>query len=120
MSDSGGQSPVLERTRHGAVDIISVQGPLNQETTATLDKMLDELVSEGQPRVALNLKETPLFDGSGLEWLLGARDICRRRGGELTLAGPNPLCRDILKATRLDTEFTIYEDALTAVGSFAR
>ncbi len=54
------------------------------------------------------------------ETLLDYRDSCRRRGGALKLGRLNALCGDILRITGLAAQSEIYDDALAAVGSFAR
>ena len=60
------------------------------------------------------------MDSVGLEALLEARDRCQKLGGSIVLARPNALCRDILRINGIDKELNIYDDAVKAVGSFAR
>ena len=75
--------------------------------------------TRGQPRVVLDLQHVPLIDSAGLEALLDSRDECVRRAGTMHLATPNRLCRDILRVTGLDHQFSIFDDVISAVGSFA-
>jgi len=67
-----------------------------------------------------DLSNIPLMDSIGLETLLEARDRCQKLGGCIVLARPNPLCRDILRINGIDKELNVYDDAIKAMGSFAR
>ena len=75
---------------------------------------------EGQPMGVLDLQDVPLIDSRGLEFLLAQQIACEQRGGRLTLAAANPLCRDILRCCGLSERFEMYGDARSAVGSFSR
>ena len=65
------------------------------------------------------MEKIPLVDSCGLELLLEVREHCRSRSGAVRLAAPNPLCREILSATGVGDDFEIYDDVLSAVGSYA-
>ena len=54
------------------------------------------------------------------ELLLDALDSCGERGGTMRLAAPNSLCRDIFKVTGVSEQFEIFDNTVTAIGSFAR
>ena len=110
---------MFEIARQGAVDVIRGREPLNSETIESVRSLIKQCLATGQPRVVLDLQHVPLIDSAGLETLLDSRDECVRRAGTMHLATPNRLCRDILRVTGLDTQFVIFDDVLSAVGSFA-
>jgi len=105
--------------KQGAVHVVSGSVCLSQEIADDVRVVFADCLSQGQPRIVLDLEFVPLMDSSGLELLLDTQDECARRGGTLRLAAPNPLCRDILVATGVADHFEVHEDVLTAVGSFA-
>ena len=109
---------MFQLSRQGVIDVVSGRQPLNRDSTDKVRELLDESLTTGQPRIVVNLDEIPLIDSAGLELLLDVRDDCRQRGGTLQLAAPNPLCRDILHLTGLDQQIDVYDDVLSAVGSF--
>ncbi len=111
---------MFTRTKQGAVDVISGADPLNLDHVEDVRAVIEECLSSGQPRIVLDLREVPLLDSAGLEFLLEFRDRCSERGGQLQLAAVNPLCRDILEVTGLNSEFELFSDALAAAGSFAQ
>lgn len=106
--------------KQGAVFVVSGDVPLNIDSAGNAQRVFDECIAKGQPRLVFHMQGVPLMDSAGLELLLDVRDACIRRGGALQLAAPNGLCRDILRAAGLDQQFAVFDDALAAVGSFAQ
>ncbi len=106
--------------RSGTVDTISGTQPLTRDLQSSFLNSVESCFGNGQPRIVFDLSSIPLMDSVGLECLLEARDRCHRLGGGFVLARPNALCRDILRINGIDKEVNIYDDAVKAMGSFAR
>jgi anti-anti-sigma factor len=111
---------MFERVKQGAVDVVWGDLPLNVEYVGDLRAVLTGCLTGGQPHVVLDLSNMPLIDGAGLELLLDCKDEFEALGGALKLAGPNPLCREILAVTGVGSELEIFPEPLSAVGSFVR
>jgi anti-anti-sigma factor len=109
---------MFERSRHGAVDVVTGEVPIHVDHVDTLSGVLSQCVAEGQPKIVLDLTGTALFDSAGLELLLTIQKDCQRRGGMLKLAGANPLCTEILSLTGVGNQFNCYENTGEAVRSF--
>ena len=108
------------KSKQGAVDVISGSDALNAETIDIARKIIDSCTLKGRPSLVFDLQHVPLIDSAGLELLLETREACLGRGGLMQIAGLNPLCRDILRVTGHDNSFEIFDDVVSAVGSFAR
>lgn len=111
---------MLERRKSGAVDIIRGKEPLNLEHLREMLAALEDAMQQGQPRVVVDLEETPLIDSAGLELLLAFRDRYMARGGMLKLAAASPLCADILSVTGVSEQIELFSDTTSAVRSFAQ
>jgi anti-sigma B factor antagonist len=111
---------MFERTRRGAVVVISGKDPLDVHYANSLCVQVDSAMAEGQKRIVLDMEHVPMVDSAGLETLLNLRDKLWGRGGALKLASVNPLCRDIFRVTGLDAQLDAYDDPVTAIGSFAQ
>ena len=111
---------MFERSQQGAVDLVRGDEPLNLERVMDASELLEACANRGQPRIVIDLKRVPLIDSAGLELLLDVRDRCLKRGGALKLAAPNHLCEDILRITDVAPQFEIFDDVVSAVGSFAQ
>ena len=85
-----------------------------------LSETVRELAQKGQKNVLLNLAGVTYVDSSGVGQLVGALTSAGRQGVSLKLLRPNTQVLDLLKLSKLDTVFEIFEDEPTAVASFSR
>jgi anti-anti-sigma factor len=106
--------------RIGAVTVVRGNAALNVETADDFRARLEPCLQQGQPRIVLSMDNVPLIDSVGLKVLLDLQAKCLQRGGLCVMAGANALCRDILRVTRVDREFSLFDDVAAAVGSFAQ
>ncbi len=105
--------------RHGAVSVIRPSGPLRHDIVPSLDELIRPALSGGVPSIVIDLSETPLIDGAGLEWILELDEHCCQRGGCVRLCGAGELCRDILRITTVGSTVQQFDDLTLALGSFA-
>jgi anti-anti-sigma factor len=104
----------------GAVHVIWGDLPMSREHVPELGRLLGGVDGAGQPWLVLDMKEIPLLDSAGLEFLLDVQDRLEARGGQMKLCSPNPLCRDILHASGVGRRFEMHKHARAAIGSFNR
>lgn len=81
------------------------------------DAALDECVNSGLYRVVLDMRQSPFIDSQGLERLQDLVSDLGKRGGDLRLASPNDVCRDIFLATRMDSFVQVADDRESAIRS---
>jgi anti-sigma B factor antagonist len=72
----------------------------------------------GERSIVLRLAELSYLDSAGLGQLVSAYTAFSKAGGDVRLLAPSPRARQLLKMTKLDTVFTIFEDE-TAIRNFA-
>lgn len=111
---------MFERHRQSVVDLIRGDSPIIREEVTQVQNLVEELDDVGQPRVIFDLRKIPLIDSAGLELLLDLQDRFRARGGDMKLLNPNPLVREIIHVTGVDRFFEIFQDEISAIGSFTR
>lgn len=111
---------MFHRTRQGAVEVIATDDPLTHEHADELAVEVEHCKGHGQPMVVLDMQRIPLLDSAGLERLLDCQEELESNGGILKLAAPSSLCQDILGATGVASQFEIFGDVKSAVGSFLR
>ena len=111
---------MFQLSKQGAVAVVSGSEPIKLDQAGQLAGTIDRVAQGGQPMAVLDLQRIPLIDSAGLESLLDAQDTIERRGGNLKMAAPNELIRDILRVSGVAERFEIFSDVKTAVGSFAR
>jgi len=104
----------------GAVNVVAPTPALTSENTGLFIETIQRQLSEGQPKVVLDMSAVQLMDSAGLESLLEVRQSVEEKGGAIKLASLSSLCKDILRVTGIDGQFDTYRDVKSAVGSFVR
>jgi anti-sigma B factor antagonist len=103
----------------GDVAVIDFSGKITLgEGSATLRKMVRDLVGAGHRKILLNLADVDYIDSSGIGELVGAYTTVRSSSGELKLVYLTKRVRDIIQITRLFTVFDVQSDEAAAVRSF--
>jgi anti-sigma B factor antagonist len=87
--------------------------------SAGLRDLVHNLVSEGNKKILLNLRNVDYIDSSGLGELVSAFTSMRSQGGELKLLNLTTRVRALLQITKLLTVFDITDDEATSVKSFS-
>ena len=85
-----------------------------------LSETVKELAKKGKKNILLNLAGITYVDSSGVGQLVGAMTSARNQAVSLKLLRPNTQVLNLLKMSKLDTVFDIFEDEATAVASFSR
>lgn len=103
----------------GDVAVVDFSGKITLgEGSATLRKLVRELVGAGRRKILLNLADVDYIDSSGIGELVGAYTTVRSASGELKLVYLTKRVRDIIQITRLFTVFDVQPDEAAAVRSF--
>ncbi|TWU59891.1 STAS domain protein [Rubripirellula tenax] len=105
--------------RHGAISAIRPSGPIRADGIEALQSRTQPALSGGIPNIVIDLSDTPLIDGAGLEWILSLDDVCCNRGGCVRISGANELCVDILRITGVGKTVQQFSDLTAALGAFA-
>lgn len=74
----------------------------------------------GTPKIVLNLEGVDYIGSKGLGMLVELLVSARNRGGELKLASPPEHITELLRRTKLDTIFTVYDNSNDAVAAFGK
>ena len=72
-------------------------------------------LDDGKRRFLVNLQKAKQANSAGLEALVRAAAAVTQGGARIALVGPGPLLADVLKATRLDRRFAVYESTEQAI-----
>jgi anti-sigma B factor antagonist len=90
------------------------------EGSATVRKMVHELIQNGQGKILLNLGDVDYIDSAGIGELVNAFTRVRDAGGELKLLNLNQRVHDILQIARLVTVFDVQTSEPNALSSFGK
>jgi anti-sigma B factor antagonist len=109
---------IIHREREG-IEILDLNGHLTfGQEDLDFRAELDQLVSAGKIRVALNLSDLHKLDTTGLGTLLFTLAKLRKAGGNLAIFNLKPAHIELLIAAKLETVFEVFREEQDAINSF--
>lgn len=110
----------IGKSVHGAVTIVQVQGVINfGESARQFSSYLQNLLDAGVPAVLVDMSDIDNVDSTGLGELVGYLQRFENEGRRLGLYRPHRRILSLLRLTRLDEIFPIFEDQDEAVAALS-
>ncbi len=113
-SANRGRLRVAVRTE-GRSEIVTPAGELDHHTAELLREPLENAVEAGRSRLVIDCSSLDFCDSTGLNVLLGARLKAEAAGGEVHLAGMQPVVARVFEITGAEAVFTIHESLEAAM-----
>ena len=110
---------LIRQRQEQGIPIVDVDGEIDVYTVPKFKDQLSKLIEEGEQRILVNLQKVGYMDSSGFGALLGATKRLRPDGGKLGLVGCNQVIGRMLKITRLNTIFDMFDEEDSALRAFA-
>lgn len=108
----------IERSDIDSVAVVSVRGVISfGESASQLSAFLRELLDAGTPAVLIDMSGIDNVDSTGLGELVGYMQRFESEGRRLALLRPHRRIRSLLRLTRLDEVFPIFESEAEAVAA---
>ena len=108
----------LVENQHGAVMVVTVNGPLTESDAGVFLERMSTLARERMGRVVVDASKIPFADSKGLEAILELSELLGEAGQGLCFCGVTDTLREVLELTALAECVEQYEDASGAVRSF--
>jgi anti-sigma B factor antagonist len=109
----------LDREMRGDIHVLSPRKNLQGgDETRELQAAVQEIVSDGVPKIVMDLGKISYMTSVGLGTLVGAYTSCSKRNGWLRVARIGNRIKDLLLVTKLTLVFDSYdtvEEALEGV-----
>ncbi len=106
----------IERTDESGVTIVEVRGFINfGESAQRFSAYLEELLDAGMPVVLIDLSGIDHVDSTGLGELVGYLQRFEKEGRRLALLRPHTRVLNLLRLTRLNEIFSVYDDREDAI-----
>lgn len=83
-----------------------------------LKEKIKDVLNMGMKSILVDLGKVPYVDSTGIGFLVSSQTAVVTEGGTLKLLNPNNRVREVLKITRLEKVFEIFDDETTALTSF--
>jgi anti-sigma B factor antagonist len=102
------------------IPVIDVSGEIDIHTARALRDALTKTVDVGHQRILVNMSGVRYMDSTGFGTLLGATKRVRSGGGSINLVGCSPSIQKMLRVTRLNTIFGMFDAEDEAVAALRR
>jgi anti-sigma B factor antagonist len=87
--------------------ILTLAGEVDVATAPRLRDRLVQLITDGPPRLVVDMSGLSFIDSMGLGALVSGLKRARAHDGDLRLAGPSDHVTKVLAITRLDQAFVV-------------
>lgn len=109
----------IDTRKSGNVTILDVSGKLALgKHGGELREKIRDLLTEGEKRILLNLKNVDYVDSAGLAELVSGFTAAKARGGALKLLNVQKRVSDVIRITRLNTVLESFTNETEALRSF--
>ncbi len=109
----------INTSQYKHCDVVKVTGRVDSATSPQLAEELARINDAGRFKIVVDFTGLDFISSAGLRVLISALKNCRRYNrGDLVLAGMPENIRSVFDLAGFTSIFKIYDDVLTAVGSF--
>ena len=106
----------IERLEEKGVTVVAVRGVINfGESARQFSSYLEDLLDAGVPAVLVDMSGIDHVDSTGLGELVGYLQRFEKEGRRLALLRPHRRILNLLRLTRLDEIFLIFEERGKAI-----
>lgn len=110
----------IESSERNGVTVVVVRGVINfGESARQFSSFLQELLDSGVPATLIDMSDIDGVDSTGLGELVGYLQRFENQGRRLALLRPHRRILSLLRLTRLDEIFAIFDDEEKALESLA-
>ncbi|MHB1293508.1 MAG: STAS domain-containing protein [Anaerolineae bacterium] len=109
----------IQTTQLKRCALIAPQGRFDSSTAPELEKALREAIDAGTFHIVLDMRDVEYFGSAAIRALVSAYKECRRwNRGDVRLANLPDRVRGVLDIAGILPLLQVYDDTVTAVGSF--
>ena len=100
-------------------NVIEIKGRVDSSTAPQLTQTLTKITNDGHFKLILDMSGLEYMSSAGFRAMLATQRNCKRYNrGEVVLATVPERIREALELAGFTELFKMFDDALTAVGSF--
>ena len=108
---------VKVETKNGVI-ICYAEGEIDINTSPSIKKSFDKLISSRTPKIIVNLTKVTYVDSSGLATLVEILKNMRSYGGKLKLSNMSSKVKSLFEITKLEKLFDIVANEEDAISTF--
>jgi anti-sigma B factor antagonist len=108
----------ISRREHDKVAVLAASGRITLgQSVRTLRDTFQDLASQGEKNVVLDMSDVPYLDSAGLGTIVSGLNLFKQNGGSLVLSSVQPRIAQLLELTNLTDVLRAYPNESSAVES---
>ncbi len=100
------------------VVLVTIEGRIDKTYSLELWDVLRGLIDEGHKNIVIDLSGVDYLVSETFRSMIKGLKGCKKKGGDVRIANPSKRASYLLELGGMDKVFTIYDDAISPVGSF--
>ncbi len=113
------ESPVeILVTEMNRADLVQIEGRVDSSNAEKLQIALEQQIDKGVVNLVVDLEKVDYMSSAGLRTLVSALKRVKKDGGDLRICAPSERVQEVLELAGLTSIFEVFDDQVTAVGSF--
>lgn len=108
----------LHHEKKGLVDIVSLDGILNADTSIEFDEVLQNLSESKQPFVLMEVANLTYLSSAGIGCFIGVIKKIRSRGGDIRFSSMGPKVKRVFDLLDMSDFFKYYDSRDEGINSF--
>lgn len=108
----------ITTTNQGDIDIVSLTGELDTNTSSDAEGRLNKLRSNGSKKILLNFENLDFISSAGLRVLLANAQELKNAGGELRVCHLNADVKEVFDISGFSTLLNVFDDKDGALAGF--
>lgn len=108
----------VQVTQYKRCAVVKMPGRVDTDTAPELEKTFAEILSEGTSNIVFDMSDVTFLSSRGIWVILEALKACRKENGNLVLANVSDNIKESLELAGVEHFVRIYDDLVSAVGSF--
>jgi anti-anti-sigma factor len=105
----------IDKFVHDDYCILALKGEFDTFYVTSLHQEIESLLESGISQVILNLRLVKFINSTALGAIIRAHKLCRAANGDMVIAAPSAVVRDIVSKVGLDQLVTVYDQEEQAV-----
>ena len=109
----------ITTTQHKRCDVIKMTGRIDTYTAPQLQEAMDAIIDAGRFGIVFDMENVDFLSSKGLWVLTETQKACKKYNrGKLVLVNVEEKIHKSFELVGMSSYFEIYDDLITAVGSF--
>jgi len=100
------------------VDLVTVSGRIDSDSAPKFDQALKDVMGNGRHNIVLEMTSVNYMSSAGLRAIVSALRECKKNRGDVRISNPSERVSEVLSLAGLDSLFQIFDDSISAVGSY--